>query len=179
MPKKGFTHKRANFERRYCSEYCLLTYPDDTIKLNVPLGTAPDGVIKELGLYRALRQFRAYRPEADAIIIRNNELVLIETKIINALAGLAKLPIYRDLISYTPELADFYDLPVRAVLVTAKPPLWFIRVAKNFDVEYVIYAPEWLSTYYKRQDEYLTLPEKVKRAKRREVLDQLGFGEDL
>lgn len=178
MPKKAFVKKRANYERRYCSEYCLLTYPDDTIKLNVPLGTAPDGVIKAMGLGRALRQFRPFRPEADAVILRPNEIVLIEAKIMKALDGLAKLPIYRDLISYTPELADFWELPVRCVLITPKPPLWFERVAKNFDIEYVIYSPDWIQKYYVKQDLYFTKPEAIKRAKRREILDELGYGED-
>ena len=179
MPIKGQTKKRANNEKRYCSEYCLINYPDDVIKLNVPLGTAPESLIREFGLARTLRQFRPFRPEVDALIIRNDDLVLIETKIIRVLDGLAKLIVYRQLIGYTPELADYWDYPIKTVLVTPKPPLWFIKVAHDFDIDYVVYAPEWLDAYYKKQDEYTTKKEVIARRKRVHILEDLGFDEDV
>lgn len=179
MPKRGFTKKRANPEARYVSEYCLLKYPDDVIKLRVPLGTAPESIIKEMGLARTLRQFRPYRPEADALIIRKDSLVIIEGKIIKVLDGLSKLIVYRQLLKYTPELAEFADLPVTATVVTPKPPLWFLKVAQDFDISYDIYAPEWLAAYYDKQDKYFTKPERVERFKRAQALDKLGFGEGV
>ena len=179
MPKRGFTKKRANPEARYVSEYCLLKYPDDTIKLRVPLGTAPESIIKEMGLARTLRQFRPYRPEADALVIRSDSLVLIEGKIIKVLDGLSKLIVYRDLLKYTPELEPFKDFPITAILVTPKPPLWFLKVATDFDIAYDIYAPDWLTEYYNKQDTYFTKAERLERFKRSQALDKLGFGEGV
>jgi len=115
----------------------------------------------------------------DALIIRKDDLVLIETKIIRVLDGLAKLIVYRQLIGYTPELADYWDYPIKTVLVTPKPPLWFIKVAHDFDIDYVVYAPEWLEPYYKKMDSYTTKEEIIARRKRVHILEDLGFGEDV
>ncbi len=76
MSTMGFTKIRAENELRYVSEYVLTNYPKNLVKLRCPLGTAPDSFIKEMGLNKALRTYRPSRPEVDACIITNTNIIM-------------------------------------------------------------------------------------------------------
>jgi hypothetical protein len=169
------TKLRENWEQRYVSEYVLKYYPTDIVKYRCPLGSVPGMWVKEMGMGRAVRAYRPYRPECDAAIITADEVIVIEGKIMKVLDGLAKLPIYRMLIPESPEFYEYRNLPVRAVLVTPKEPQWEKRVAKEFDIEVVIFTPDWLKEYYQHQEQYWTAEERMKREKRRGVLEGLGY----
>jgi len=171
----GFTKLRENWEDRYVSEYVLETYPRATHKFRCPLGNVPEMWVKEMGLGKALRTYRPYRPECDAAVITADALVLIEGKIFKVMDGLSKLPVYRSLIPETPEFWEYKGLPIEAVLVTPKEPGWSRKIAEDSDIKVVIYAPEWLKDYYAKQEVYWTAEERVKRLKRKDVLKRSGF----
>lgn len=171
----GFTKLRENWEQRYVSEYVLETYPQDTHKFRCPLGTVPEMWINEMGLGKALKVYRPYRPECDAAVITADAIVLIEGKLFKVMDGLSKLPIYRSLIKETPEFFEYKTLPVQAVLVTPKEPGWSARIAKENDIRVEIYRPAWIEEYYANQEKYWTAEERLKRLKRKRVLEGLEY----
>ena len=128
-----------------------------------------------MGLDLALRTYRPYRPECDAAVLTADKIVLIEGKLFKVMDGLAKLPIYRSLIQETPEFDEFKTLPVEAVLVTPKEPGWSSRVAKENNITVEIFKPEWIMEYYDNQEKYWTAEERLKRIKRKGVLEGLGY----
>ncbi|TSA40264.1 hypothetical protein D4Q85_00060 [bacterium] len=170
----GFTKLRANWEQRYVTDYVLAKYPKDIQQYRVPLGSVPELWIKEMGLGKALKTYRPYRPEADACVITADKIVLIEGKIFKVMDGLAKLPIYRSLVAETPELDMYKSLPVEAVLVTPKEPGWSRRVAIENDITVDIFVPAWIEEYYDEQEKYWTAEERVKRLQRKEKLKRMG-----
>lgn len=169
------TKIRVDYEARYVSEYVLDRYPDTQHKLRCPLGSVPELWIKEMGLGKAVRAYRPYRPEVDAVVIEKEKIVIIEGKIFKVLDGVSKLPVYRFLIPETPELQEYKSLPVEARLVTPHPPGWAQRIADEWNITIDLYEPDWLSEYKEKQDRYWTSEEKVKRHQRRETLKGLGF----
>lgn len=171
----GFTKLRAENEARYVSDYVLQKYPEDMVKYRCPLGKVPESMIKEMGLTKAIGVYRPYRPEVDALVITATHVVLIEGKIFKVMDGLSKLPVYRSLISITPELDLYKKFPTRAVLVTPKQPVWSAPFVEEQNIEIDIFLPEWLEEYYKSQERYWTAEERMKRIERKEVLKGLGF----
>lgn len=171
----GFTKIRENWEQRYVSDYVLEKYPHATHKFRCPLGSVPEMWIREMGLGKAIKTYRPYRPECDAAVITADEIVLIEGKLFKVMDGLSKLPIYRSLIAETPEFDEYKTLPVKAVLVTPKEPGWSKRVAEENNVIIDIYIPDWIRDYYEQQEKYWTAEERFKRIKRKGVLEGLGY----
>ena len=170
-----FTKIRAENEAQYVSEYVVKNFKGFTFKLRCPLGTAPDAFIKEYGLRKALHIYRPSRPEVDACIITNEDIVLIEGKIQRVLDGIAKLIVYRDLVETTPELVAYKTLPVRAILVTPKPPLWSKTIADKYNIKMDIYVPKWIEEYWKSQERYWSAEERLKREQRKKALKTFGF----
>jgi hypothetical protein len=171
----GFTKVRENWEERYVSDYVLTFYPNDLAKFRCPLGSVPGQWIQEMGLGKAIKAYRPYRPEVDALVVTADELVAIEGKIFKVMDGIAKLPIYRSLIYDTPELSEYRSLPVQAVLVTPKDPGWSRKIADESKVKVHVWAPAWIQEYYEKQESYWTQDERFKRIRRKQVLEDLGF----
>ena len=171
----GFTKIRENWEHRYVSDYVVEKYPHDIHKFRCPLGSVPEMWIREMGLGKAIKTYRPYRPECDAAVITADKIVLIEGKLFKVMDGLSKLPIYRSLIKETPEFSEYKTLPVEAVLVTPKEPGWAKRVAEENKIRVEIYMPDWIKDYYEKQESYWTAEERLKRMKRRRVLESLEY----
>ncbi len=171
----GLTKIRADWEHRYVADFVLHKFPDEMVKLRCPLGTVPELWVQELGFGKALKSYRPYRPEVDAIVITGEKLILIEAKIMKVLDGMSKLPIYRLLVPETPELKDFAEMPTEMWLVTPKKPGWEERVAKELNIHVEIFMPDWIKEYYEQQEKYWTAEERLKRLKRKEVLKSLGY----
>jgi len=171
----SFSKIRAENEARYVSEYVLNNYPNNLVKLRCPLGTAPDSFIKEMGLSKALRTYRPSRPEVDACIITNTNIVLIEGKIIKVMDGISKLIVYRDLVESTPELIAYKSLRVLPILITPKPPLWTKTIAQKHGIKIDLFKPDWIQHYYDKQETYWTAEERLKREGRKQTLKRLGY----
>ncbi len=171
----GFTKLRADWEHRYVSDYVLMKYPHDIHKFRCPLGTVPEMWVREMGLGKAIRAFRPYRPEVDAAVVTADRIVIIEGKLFKVMDGLSKLPIYRSLIAETPEFSEYRTLPVEAVLVTPKEPQWAQKVVAELDIVVDIFIPGWIKEYYEAQEKYWTTEEKFEREKRKEMLKGLGY----
>lgn len=171
----GFSKLREDWETRYVSEYVLEKFPNDEAKYRCPLGMVPEQFIQALGLGKAIRMYRPYRPECDAAVITADAIVLIEGKIFKVVDGLAKLPLYRYLVPLTPEFAPFKSMPVRAVLVTPKRLTWGDEYANSVNVEIALYSPDWIKEYYAKQERYWTGDERFKRYQRSETLRRLGY----
>jgi len=169
------TKVREENEARYVSDYILERFPGERYKLRVPLGNAPERWIEEMGAEKALRSYRSYRPEADAIVITEEKMILIEGKIFRVMDGISKLVVYRFLIPDTPELSEYQDRPIETRLVTPQPPYWATRFADHEGIEIDMYEPDWIQHYKERYNRYWTSEERAERAKRREVLKGLGM----
>lgn len=171
----GHYKLREEWESKFVSEYIESAYPDTLKKIRVPLGPLETEDIALYGLEKAARRMRPWRPEVDAIVITDKEMILIEGKIIKVMDGFSKLPVYGALARESPDLDKYNKKEIRLVLVTPKPPTWALSIAPDFHVEIEIYKPEWLQDYYNRREVYWTAEGRYKREKRKVAMKELGF----
>lgn len=174
--KEGFTRIRREVETKWVAEYCAKFYPDFPVRYNVRLGPPREELVRLYGLEKALRMSQPWRVRADALVIKPDELILIEGKLYRPLDGLSKLPMYKSLIPSTPELAAYKHLPVRMQLLVVEVSSSIEELARQHGVELVKWAPTWVIEVWREKDLYWTKEAVELRERRKEVLRRLGFG---
>jgi len=191
------TKMRVSYEPRLVTEYVTATWPDATVLYDVPLGPVPQNLAQKVGEAQAARIARTARPRADAIIVLPTEIVLLEGKIMDVNQGLGMLYLYKLALPQTPELQQYltytterttmleieleetklqtHTRPIHMVLVAANPPEWASTICAHTDIEVVLYCPEWAQEYMDWRNREGTKARIHARAKRREVLEKLGW----
>jgi hypothetical protein len=140
---------RYNWELTYVSEFAAKYYPNDKVKTYVRLGRDPSiGREAELEPGEAALLSVGMR-WADAIIIRDKDLLVIEGKLRPGYypEGLAKLELYLPLVPHTPDLQEFMPRKVEGILVIPldDPAVSANGRSKGFRV--VIYKPKWFPEF--------------------------------
>lgn len=135
------TRKSAQVEVRMVSEYLLQEYPKFTTMKAVPLGQVAEQLQKTVGYTKALGMSRPYRPEVDAIVIMPGAMIIIEAKVWHVIDGLAKLPMYKSLVPFTPELAQYRSLPVVMELVVGWTNNNLEIMARDHGIRVKVYSP--------------------------------------
>jgi len=156
------------------SEYLKENYDGFTFTLNVPLGTVSEELMREEGYKRALGLSRPFRPIADALVVLPNYLLLIEAKVWNVVNGLAKLPLYKSLVSVTPELAQYRPRGVLMQLVVAWTNPNLQIMARTAGVELKVFRPLWLEEVVESQHRYWTREYRDQREKRLQMREFFG-----
>jgi len=169
------TKTRRLIEPRWVSEYVVMTYPPHIHRFGVPLGPIPDELTKAVGTAKAIRQYRPWRPEADALVIMPKRMVLLEGKVFKYMDGLSKLPFYKSLIPRTPELQEYLDREVQMVLLLPVEIDWVRIAALDHGVDVVVWCPDWLRPIWEERDKYWSKENMFMREKRKEVLRELGY----
>jgi len=169
------TKLRRELEPKWVAEYAAANYPDVEVRPRCPLGPFLEGVADQIGVDKARRVSRPWRPEVDMIILPPGKLILVEGKIFKAMDGLSKLPVYASLVPSTPELEAFKDRPIEMQLLVVRPLSWVLAAAEKSGVKVVEWAPPYIVQVWEERDKYWA-PEAVKaREERKEVLRKLGF----
>jgi len=169
------TKVRREIEPRWVSEYVTSNYPAAEIRLRVPLGPFVAGLAEQMGADKARRVSRPWRPEVDAVVVLKDRLILIEGKIFKTMDGLSKLPVYRDLVSTTPELEQFKEREIEMQLLIVRPLSWVLTAAEKAGVKVVEWAPPWIVTIWEERDKYWAPEAVAAREERKKVLRKLGY----
>jgi len=173
--KEMFTKMRREIEPKWVAEYCSKFYGKYAVRYRCPLGPVPKELVELHGLEKALRMYRPWRPEVDALVIAKDKLILIEAKVRKVMDGLSKLPIYKMLVPQTPELKVYHGWPIEMELLVVKAVEPWITVAKNMGIRLVEWAPTWVWEIWRQRDLYWTKEAVELRERRKEVLKRLGF----
>ena len=148
--------KNRNTEDRMISEYVAKQYKDFPYMMHVPLGRIPADIVKDVGYTQAIAFMRPYRLEVDAIVILPRYLVLIEAKVFKTIDGLAKLPLYKSLVPFTPELAQYEGREVIMELVVGWTNPNLEIMTRDAGVRLMVYAPDWLTAVVQDYHQYWT-----------------------
>ena len=157
------------------SEYVASEYKDFPYMLAVPLGRIPDDVIKDVGYTQAIAFMRPYRLEVDAIVVLPRYLILIEAKVFKTIDGLAKLPLYKSLVPFTPELAQYADREVIMELVVGWTNPNLDIMARDAGVRLKVYAPDWLAAVVEDYHKYWTKEYRDARNQKLELRTMYGI----
>ena len=148
--------KTRQVEARLVAEYLKETYSQYTFITKQPLGKIPEELLKKEGYRRAIGMTRPFRPEIDAVVILPGALVLVEAKVWAVINGMAKLPMYKSLVPFTPELQQYQKLPIVMELVVAKTNTNLEIMCRAAGIRLVLYAPDWVLKVIKEIELYWT-----------------------
>ena len=166
--------KSRQVEVRMISEYLKENYSEFSYILNIPLGAVSEDVMRREGYQRALGLSRPFRPMADAVVILPHYLLLVEAKVWNVVNGLAKLPLYKSLVSITPELQEYMPRGVIMQLVVGWTNPNLQLMARAADVELKVYRPLWLEEVVESMHKYWTREYRDQREKKLTMREFFG-----
>lgn len=139
--------RSAYGETRLVSEYMAAAFPDALVKERVRLGPIVS-LTPEAELTDAeLKMQGVFRRFADAIAVTKTHLVVVEGKMRSTPGAVAQLHLYESLLDDTFELYDYRNLPHRLIHVVCIEDPAVTRMAEKFDVEVVVYKPDWLGQW--------------------------------
>ncbi len=134
-------------ETRLLSEWIAANYSGERVIFQARLGiTEPGGESGRLSPAER-RMVGVFRRYADALILRRNEIVLIEACIKPAPGKIGELAIYSEAIPVTEELDEFRGLPVSPVLLCAFEDMFIRSVCGKFGIHFEVFAPAWVEDY--------------------------------
>lgn len=166
--------KSRQVETRLIAEYLKERYPEFSFIMKQPLGVVSEELMKTEGYDRAIKVMRPFRPEVDAVVILPAHLLIIEAKVWSIVDGLAKLPLYKSLISVTPELKQYMPREVMMQLVVGWVNPNLEIMARAMDVEIKLYRPDWLVEVVEGMHKYWTSEYQLERQKKLKMREYFG-----
>lgn len=167
--------KSRQVEVRLVAEYLKENYSKYTFITKQPLGKVPEELMTELGYKRAIGITRPFRPEIDAVVILPGALVLIEAKVWSVINGLAKLPVYKSLVPFTPELKQYSTLPIIMELVVGWTNPNLEIMARDAGVRLRVYCPDWLNEVVQSMHDYWTSDYRRQREEKLKLREYYGI----
>ena len=143
VPRKPYVQR----DRRYVAEYIDQLYPYAKVWYNLRLGPPPIGVAEKYPGVDVNRYARVWKKTCDAVVVTENEVILIEGELRRPLLALGELISYRDLLFQTPELAAYAKMPVKSILLCpVYDPTLELQLKEN-KIEAVVFRPKWVDDY--------------------------------
>jgi len=113
------------------------------VRLGSPTPSAP---IPEMSVEeRAM--IGVWRRWADALVLREDRVILIEAAIRPDPGKISQLELYELLIPHTPELEPWKGLPVEKILLYAIEDAATVHLARTHGIRAIEYKPDWLDSY--------------------------------
>ena len=167
--------KSRQVEVRLVAEYLKATYSQYTFITKQPVGKVSESLMAQEGYQRALGLTRAFRPEVDAVVILPGALVLVEAKVWSVVNGLAKLPVYKSLVPFTPELKQYQHLPILMELVVGWTNPNLEIMASDMGVRLRVYCPAWLNEIVQSMHKYWTREYREQRDEKQKLREYYGI----
>ena len=131
------------------AEWVITNYPHAEVFYNLRLGPPPAEISAAFPGIDVDKYARVWKKTCDAVVITEEELILIEGELRRPLLALGELIIYRDLLSTTPELRQYSHLPVRTVLLCPIEDPTLDMTLREHKIEKALYRPPWVDQYLK------------------------------
>lgn len=132
------------------------------------IGPPPEALVKEYGLRKADDLYKPFKRWADAIIITQDEMILVEGKIRSTPAVIGQLEFYGRIVKETPDLAPYKHLRLVLLLLTPwiDPTIEAYSASKGIRVAH--YHPPWIDEYMREIQGYTSAEYQEAKAAREE-----------
>lgn len=150
----GPSEKWAPRETAYMAEWAKKEFPNDVVEMRARLGRAPESLENEMGPDAANRRFRPFMRWADGVVLRADQVVIIEAKLRGDPAAVAQLKYYADLFGKTFAYREHWPKPRRLVLLTPWEDPDLEDYAQRQGVEVIHWVPPWLDAYLEHRKNY-------------------------
>jgi len=134
-------------EMQMLSEWLRKVFPKSVKMTRVRLGSPKPAEPKAYMSPEELAMIGAWRRWADALIIEEDRVILVEAAIRPEPGDISKLELYRMLLPATPELAEHKAKKIDLVLLYAIEDAATILLARQHGIACIEYKPEWLPSY--------------------------------
>jgi hypothetical protein len=167
--------KTQQVETRLVAEYLKDQYSNLSYIAKQPLGLVSEELLRTEGYEKGLRMQRPSRPEVDAVVIHPKWLIIIEAKVWHIVDGAAKLPFYKSLVPFTPELKKYLgrDILMELVVPWTNPNLEIM--CRDAGIRLKVYRPEWINEVVNRVTEYGTREYRLAREDKLRNRELLGL----
>lgn len=78
----------------------------------------------------------------DAVFIHDSIVYLVEAKLRPSLGAIGQLEGYKQLFVVTPEFKQYWNYPVKMILLSAYPDLNMAELCKKKDIIFEVWVPE-------------------------------------
>lgn len=147
MPETPGVKQRRQTERLLASQYVAEMYPGERAFIQQYVGPIVSPNYSKALTAGERAALGVNRRRADVVIPLKDKLLVIESYVHVQLGKLSQLLTYMQLAPLTPELEEYWRLPVAGVLVGAQRDPVLDTMAAKFDVPVVIYQPKWVVDY--------------------------------
>lgn len=137
-------------ELRLVSEYLAAKYPRARTFQRMRVGEIHPSLQPESLLEAERRLVGVFRRWADAIVITDSTLVVIEASIYPDLGDISKVKAYARLAPYTPELQEWAHLSVQCEIVTCIRDPFIEQLCKENGIRPIIFRPPWIDAYLEK-----------------------------
>lgn len=134
-------------DRRYVAEWVIENYPYAEVFYNLRLGPPPAFISAAFPGVDVDRWARVWKKTCDAVVITDEEIILIEGELRRPLLALGELLIYRDLLTTTPELTPYIGKRVRTVLLCPIEDPTLELTLREHKIEKELFRPPWVEQY--------------------------------
>ena len=136
-------------EMRMVSDYLAQFYPQATSLTRVRLGSIPPAELHPLLEEHEVRMLGVFRRWADAIVITNDAMILVEAAIRPEPGDISKLQLYKRLLVHTPELQAYLPRRVEMQLVYAIEDPVVVIMAREAGIRPVYFRTKAVENYMK------------------------------
>ena len=137
-------------DSRYVAEFMSWAYPEDPKLINVRVGPVPLELRHRYPDLDIDRWARVWDKTCDAIVITPTALVLIEGELRRPIVAIGELLVYRELVPQTESLSQYWQMPIRTILLTPLPDPTLEIVIRRLGIEIVEYRPLWVDEYLRQ-----------------------------
>lgn len=99
-------------EHDLLERYLAAEFPNSKTFTNVPLGEIDD--------WKHERMKRVTRKRADAVVIKDDKIFIIEAKLKPKPEGIGQLLVYQKILFDTPKFSSYKDLPIILIYLTTR-----------------------------------------------------------
>jgi len=137
-------------ELRLVAEYLEKYYSKHTYQMRVRLGSLHPSLRWEEMTEEERRMVGVWRRWADAIVVTDSEVILIEAAIRPEPGDITKLLLYEKLLYHTPELKDVISdrYVVKELVYALEDPL-VVELARENNIRVRYFKPDWVDDYLK------------------------------
>jgi len=129
------------------NEWLAANYADALVMTRVRLGTLADVETRTGLTYERQRALSVWRRWADAIVITQRMVRVVEAKIRPDPGVVSQLKLYLRLVPHTPELEQYLSRPRKGVIVYAVEDPQIREMAKEEGFELHYFRPDWIEPY--------------------------------
>ena len=139
--------QRQQREKRLVSDFVATTYPEDRALFNLRLGAINPRITDQDLTEAEIRMLGVARRYADAVVIQEKGLLLIEGYILPSLGKVSQVLAYRTLLPNTPELDSFASLPITSIIVGPIEDQLLTMLARQNNILVRVYRPPWIEEF--------------------------------